>query len=392
MRPLHDIEGLELFDRESWVGDLTLLTWPAATVLNSRQSRYPCGAEEWVRSTVRAASWAAREGFCLLAGVDLATWELSAAVASDALGAVILLAGVPANWPSSRVQGRLDDFAAQFNLSHQAALVIPYRESPRSPKEQWPLRDRWIAEHADLLLPVSLREGGSLESLLSTVIEDSRIDDRFRTAYSPRRHAFPALPDVETAKESLRDDWEGWALHFTRSHAGPWPDETRLDYYRALQASEEVPPRLALATLGHILVTGHIYGSSRHMPLGRPAVGFTQLPPWEALQLMGWRRRYAEPSSEPYGIAVRSERLLKLGAKEVRYGSVEEAKTLAASERLFFQTVDPEGHDWSVERELRHPGGLQLSQFPVEEVRILVRSEGGAAELDDLPYELRRFT
>jgi len=380
---------LPLLPDEMWEGDRTLLTWPTAAVLNSRQSRYPVGADPWVRSTIEAATWVAREGTALISGAGLATWEMGLWAAGEALGGVIVLAGVPGNAPSSAVEKQLQELLRDFTLSHQSVLVLPYRESARSPKGLWQVRDRWIMEHAKLLLPVSIRPGGFFESTLRRNDLAQKVDARFLTDYAPRRNVFPRRPHVDIVRARLRpDDWLGWAIHWTRTQHGPWPGERARSFYRDLAASGNSYPRDALATLNRILEEQIVRGSRRHMPLQKAMIGFTELHPADALELMRWRRRYVEFSYEPYGVAVRTAALLQRGARIVRYGTPEERKALPVSERPFFQTVSSKKADWRAEREIRLEGDLDLSALNPEDVRIIIRSEAERARVSKSPWPL----
>jgi len=386
-----DPSALPLYPPECWQGDQTLLTWPSAAVLNSRQGKYPVGSEEWVRATINAASTAAREGFALVSGIGLATWELGVWAAGESLGGIILLAGVPGSWPRIKRERHLQQILREFTLSHQPALVVPYIEKGKSPKAMWQQRDRWILDNARKLFPVSIRPGGFFDDALAESGFSLKSDTRFRIEYAPRRHRFSALPTPEFAEKRLRrTEWEGWAVHWTRTSAGQWPGELARSYYSDLAASENEPPRSALTTLARITTEKLIRGSGRHMPLGREMVGFTTLSPSESLSLMRWRKRFVQVSFEPYGIAVRTDALLRGGARAIRYVSPEEAAKLEASERIFHQTVANDRADWAKEAELRWDGDLDLNRFESDEVRLITLHEKEWNRLPASPW--KRFS
>ena len=378
---------LTLFPETLWQGDTTLLTWPSAAVLNSRQSRYPVGAEPWVRATIEAATSVARDGAALISGVGLIPWEVGLWAAGEALGGIIILAGVPAGSDSRVVEKQTQQILREYTLSHQAALVIPYEEDTRSPKHQWKARDRWIFERAGRLLPVSIRPGGYFEELLEQNDFSSKADLRFQTTYGPHRHSFPPALKPEAVHSRFADDfWNGWSIHWTRTQRGPWPGERARSFYRDLASSDNSYPRDALMTLKRIVAEKRLRGSGRHMPFQRLMVGFSELHPADALNLMRWRKRYVEPSFEPYGIAVRTEALLKTGARRVCYGSAEEGKRLPVMEKLYFQTVTSDKSDWKSEKEIRLAGDLDLAALRPENVRVIVRTSKEIGTLQELPW------
>ena len=386
------LPSLKLAPVETWFGQQTLIAYPATAILNSRQNKYPAGNEPWIRQTIQAAAHACRNEYAVIAGIGLKTWELSLWAASEALGNVVALVGVPPGASTSEILGRLVDVRNDFRLVKQNALLIPYFESDsRSPKSDWLARDSWILHHARLLLPVSIREDGFFSAQLKRERFKQQLDSSFSIDYSPGETKFHAPPDSETVLRSLKNQgitsWD-WLTHWTRISEGPWPGETSADYYETLSRGQNSCPRSALDTLRHILAENRVRGSSWRMPGSTGMVSFTALPPWDIVQKMTWRKRFVRPLFEPYGIAIRKSTLEAMGTRAVQYGPPEHGKTLPAQDRLYFQTSS-ESSPWPLEKEWRLKGDLDLGSIPGKDLLILVRDESSRKQVQqEFPYHI----
>lgn len=362
---------LPLAPADAWLGDRTLLTWPTHAILNSRQGACPHGGEAWVQRTVEAAMRCARAGSVLVTGIGLPTWELGLWGGAQALGSAVIVTPVDPRWPRERVDKALHAVLDDFGLMRQDCLVVPYHDPGKAPKRLWPARDRWVLEQAGTWVPVSYRPDGFFARALRERAEGARIDERFLADYSPEKARYSPAPDPEQASNTLSALDFPFAIHWTRTCRGPWPGESRDAYYTDLVASRHRYPRSALDTLRRILREGRIRGSGWRMPLQRPMVSLSAAAVEAQIERMRWRRRYARPSYEPYGIAVSLSALERLGGHAVSYGPAGQGPA-SLRERLFYQSVDPEGEDWSQEAEWRTNGDLDLSRLAEDEAAVLV--------------------
>ncbi len=180
---------------------------------------------------------------------------------------------------------------------------------------------------------------------------------------------------------------QGWLTHWTHSRPGPWPGETAAEYYRDILNEPEKYVRSAPATLAAILAGGVVRGSGTHMAASEMTVSLTSLPPLEALAMMRWRSRYRRWNMEPYGIAIRRDALVPLGARQVRYYD-EMPSQLSSAEKIFSQR---RGRltDWSGEREWRIHGQLHLDQIDPDEIALLVYDSAWAAGRPELTQRYR---
>ena len=244
-------------------------------------------------------------------------------------------------------------------------------------------RDRLIIESADIVYPVSLRRGSTLQALIKKNDNNAVIDNSCRTEYE--KSADSCLKRVETDKlnSELDNRLDDFIIHWTRTSNSPWPGETHYEYYEAIINSNNFYPRSALETLKRILTENTIRASIRHYRKGFPAVAFSELKPSEAAKLMKWRARYREMTFEPYGIAVRKSTGLELGVRPVIYGSSVEYKNLADSDKPYFQSVGKKGF-WLPEKEWRHIGDFKLDRVSPGDLKFLVLQAGEIDNLDGL--------
>ncbi len=368
-----DMQPLTLFPKSLWYGDETLFARPLAAVLNSRQNRYPTGDEGWVRNTLSAVAHACQDEKVLLSSFGMNTWELASWAAGEVLGPLVALVGVPETMEDAGIRRVLIETSRSFRLMPQQTLLIPYAEPVKSsPKAAWHARDRWILDHATRLYPVSIREGGFFNTALQETQYHAKLNNDFRTEYAPTKpEPMIQVARDEVAKLISKESWD-FVVHWTRRSPGPWPGETANDYFRELVASKKEYHRSAWQSLMQILEENCIHGTAWRMPGGVELVSLSAAHPADMVALMVWRPRQVRPAYEPFGIGIRREALERVDGRAVKYLSLDEAKHYTAKERLFIQTVKPEGYDWSVEQEWRVVGDIALDGFAPEDVCLFV--------------------
>ncbi len=289
---------------------------PTVTILLSRQPLRPCSQTGWIRQSQAAVRRLKEDNYTLLSSVGMATWEMLTALAS--LHQMPLKLYLPAVSHEDFLKKKAY-YRTQFDLADTLTEYMPViiENRNKTKEEIWTQRDKRLVGEADLLLPVSIKEGGHISDLIKACPEkkisfDYKIDYEYRgipLAYEIERGRIKA----ETAALA-----EQYLIHWTRTANTAWPEERLLDYYRDILKSEEYP-RNARATLLRILTDKKIYASKKNMPARTATVSFSALSPLELQPLMKWRARYRQMAFEPYGLGIKKETALRRGVVPVGY-------------------------------------------------------------------------
>jgi len=184
----------------------------------------------------------------------------------------------------------------------------------------------------------------------------------------------------------LADD--SYLIHFTRSCPGPWPGQGLDDFYRALLEAREGAAHTAFDTLFRILTERRVKASGRLIRGGHRVVSFTAQGLKDLRELVRWRRGLIRWTFEPYGVAVPRDDLVKLGAARVIYGGQDDWKNLSKDEKYRFQYHHPPETDWSVEKEWRLPGDLDLSLLSPDRIKVIVPSQREAELMAGFGFEV----
>ncbi len=339
-----------------------------AVVLNSSQSKTPCGDDTWIKATSHAISELVNEGHTIITSLDMITWELAVYLTATNKGKQIIIS------PIFDDKNGLDVYnqaILEFNLdpAKTAMVFIKPDEHSRSPKSNWAKRDKAAFELANLITPISIRPRGRLEGLLndcgiSTKIESKWKIEYSRSIYQPPKYKFNNNPDAFGS-------WD-YLVHWTKTCHGPWPNEKSSAFYKRLLESGMQYPGNGLETLLNIIKNKMIYGSSEKIRDGISVVGFSEVKPDEMTRQIRWRHNRVNYNFEPYGVAIRKTAATQLGIKPVIYGTSDDYNDLPESEKPFFQNKGEKNVDWSYEREWRHLGDLDLNKIEPKNLALLV--------------------
>lgn len=182
----------------------------------------------------------------------------------------------------------------------------------------------------------------------------------------------------------LSDEWI-YLTHTTRSCPGPWPGESVEEYADSLLDSRPDANHSPLAALMRIVTQRRLIASNRSIRGGYPIVSFTACPLGELPALHCFRTHRVRWDFEPYGLCLRRSWLTERGARPVVYGDEELWRSLPPSDRPFFQIATGEsGIDWTVEREWRHPGDVDLSSAVSGDVFAFVPNYEAARSLGEI--------
>ncbi|MCX6832876.1 MAG: hypothetical protein NT028_12240 [candidate division Zixibacteria bacterium] len=358
-------------------------------ILNSRQSKRPCNRDDWVTATARAVDGVIRRGLTVITSIGLNTWELTTHLVNIRRGRQIIV--LPSMGEES-IPLVITQTISDFKLDPARCLfVAPTSDTipGKSAKDFWPERDFLAVELADVVLPLSIRPGGNFDRLQNQAATAGKeICNDFRVDY--RRPADRVRYDFEgcTFNPALDDPNWRYVIHWTRSSHGPYPAETRFEYYRDILASDTYC-RSAYHTLVRIASDRTIRSTNRFISGGYQVVSFSALEPREAIKLMRWRRRYVCYSFEPYGIAIQTDTAIAAGLRPVVYGDDDLYSQLADCDRPFFQSRGSEVSDWRPEAEWRCLGDLNLQRLPADGIKLITYTYHEAAALQQLTkYEV----
>lgn len=175
----------------------------------------------------------------------------------------------------------------------------------------------------------------------------------------------------------------GWLIHCTRGRSGPLPGQTESQWRDEVLLSGGGGIDLGpLEILCRILQQQCLRGS----PLGKglpPVVCFSDLSLPELISRRTYRPHRKRWDYEPFGIAVRKQKLGSLGAHPVTYADGLDQAKLEADDRWRYQATG-KTYDWTEEREWRLRGSLDLSQFSAEDLIVFVQTELAASQIAEI--------
>ncbi len=192
---------------------------------------------------------------------------------------------------------------------------------------------------------------------------------------APASLASAARPPGEIA-------WKEHLYHYTRSCPGPWPGESHEDYLASILRRDPLSGHGVLDTLARILLEARIRAGGKLIRGRLSVTSWTSRPPAQLESIRRWNRGLLRWTFEPYGLAVRRERLMRTGARPVVYGGDEVYARLKDSERFRFQRHKPVGGDWKAEREWRTDHDFSLEGLGPEDGFIFVPEYADAEGLE----------
>jgi hypothetical protein len=190
------------------------------------------------------------------------------------------------------------------------------------------------------------------------------------------------------AHRSLLDDEDEWLTHWTRRTDGPAPGQSEDEFIDALILDLFDWDHSALSNLKRILVEGRLRASGLGLRGGRAAVSFSAVPLRQLVRQRTFRVHRKRWDFEHVGICIRRNLLKQLGARPVIYGDDDAWSQLPEGERRWFQqqfSHTPSGTiDWSIEREWRFPGNVDLTRFRPDDAFLFCPGNAEAAALQEL--------
>lgn len=216
-------------------------------------------------------------------------------------------------------------------------------------------RDLSVFNRADIIIPVWVRTGGRIASILSeltTALVDwyDVSDYRFKS----RSKYSVAAPSEEIYK--LPSDY---LWHWTRGTFEKWSNETQREYCMDIVESNTYP-RSALKSLKRIISMNRIVASGKCIYQNEPVVSFTEKHPSEMSELFTWRNGRHRMNFEPYAIGFPRAALSDQTIVKVKYNSAPAWYSITKGQR------------WIPEQEWRTRGDVVFSSAMLEHMIIIV--------------------
>ena len=362
------------------LGNKELLKEKLAVILNSSQSKTPCGNDCWIQNTSLAVKELVNSGHVIITSLGLPTWELVVHLVQDGDGRQVIISPIFDDTEGADIfQRTVDDF--ELDPSKVAMVFVKPDTKARSPKDNWPKRDEAALNLSQSIFPISIRQNGRLHKLLANTADTKKIDDKFRIEYQ-KPIVKPPQYDIRQARSEF-PDWD-FITHWTRTHYGPWPGEKNAGLYRRLINSGDEYPNNAFNTLLNIAKEKKIRASSNKIRDGRPVIGFSDASPSNILKIMRWCPKQVNWNFEPYGVAINRKSAEKLGIRPAIYGNDETYRHLSEFDKPYFQNRGGVEVDWSLEKEWRYAGDLILGKLTENEMAYIVWKQDEAARLNTI--------
>ncbi len=294
----------------------------AIGLLLSRQPRFVHPESHWLHSTKVALHWIADRGGQVLAGSGHAAWEF-------------------VHWYARRLGLPM----TMFDAGHLDELL----------------------RAADAFLALSIRPSGLMMRLARDALAAGKSVHALPgngVALPAHRAAARAEPaGAVTLPPSCPGSLEGYLWHYTRSRAGPWPGQTRDEWFEALADGRKDATHTAAHALLRIVTEKRIRSGSHLVRGAASVVSLSARPPDVLCALRHYRCWLGRWDYEPWAVGIRREAARGMGARPVHYLPSSAYAMLATGERWRFQKHEPPETDWSHEEEWRILGDIDLSRL-----------------------------
>ena len=177
-----------------------------------------------------------------------------------------------------------------------------------------------------------------------------------------------------------------YLVHCTRSTLGPFPEESVESFRERVWLHGDAVALHPLETLARICRERRLRATCGITRTDAPCVSFSAVPLVPLLRRRAFQVHLGRWDWEPYGLLVRQQRLIDVGAAQVIYGSQDEFLKLPAEKKPLFQPSQRKRGKsgeaaWTAEREWRVLHDVDLQSLPVGSVCAFTRTPVEAQQL-----------
>ncbi|MFH1563342.1 MAG: hypothetical protein ABIF11_08015 [Nitrospirota bacterium] len=378
-------------------GNQDILNFPTATILNSRKIRSVRPTDQWLQVTIRLTQQAIEENFTIVSSLGMLTYEIVTFMAKKQNSKIIIiLDGYLPGVLSLELQNAFySKFNNMFDLKN-TLFVSPFLPEIKLPSrpERLAKRDYWVVTLAKHLFIAEVRANGNIQKLaIERLSKDQKImvfrpikfdcntrgNQKLLTVaakeiiYNDIDQSIPPEFSKEiTLSQRPLVDLSQYLFHYTRACPSPWPGQLLAEYIQSLLENESNANHTSFDTLCRILKEKLIRANNRFVRVKTPIVSFTVCLPTELNKIRKWNSALIRWTFEPYGIGIRKSVLEKMGVKSVIYAAEDEFKKLVNADQFRFQLHQPPKTNWSLEKEWRIQGDINLSHISLEDIVIIV--------------------
>lgn len=250
-----------------------------------------------------------------------------------------------------------------------------------------PSGSTWIAMHpkpspSQRAMEQSLSQAGAILWMFG----EEQLDDTRKGVDSPwgchhRSQPATLVPILDARPRTLQSN--DYLIHCTRSRQGPWPDQSTSGFLDEALRLEVHEPSTPAHTLARILTQQRI-SATNHLKRGSVATScWSACPLGELLSRRSFQSHLARWDWEPFGIAIRTERLMELGARPVTYLRTNAIRKLPTEDQSFAQPAPSQlgNRDWRDEREWRIAGDLRLHSIDFSDAFVFTPDKSTAMQM-----------
>jgi len=387
-------------------GDRSLLSLTGSAVLNSRKSRRVTPEDSWIMVTKELVRSAMEAGGVIVSSYGNLSYSLVACLAEGFPLIVVCDNVLPFMDSRSGAAQFLSSYGDLFN-AEPTLFISSFPPGPLPARaNRLAERDNVVAALSSVLMVGEVRPRGNMSAILEIASRrkikvigahpEEVCPRRANGAKRPVGNEVPRLSGFQQighgkpmSKGELWPDFRefstksSYLVHYTRSCPGPWPGQTMAQYCRSLIDRDEGSGHKAFDTLQRILEEKLIRASNRLTRGPRPVVSLTECLPGELSAIVRWRPGLIRWNFEPYGIGIRKDVLVGLGARPAIYGVEEALEKLPEDKKYLFQIRKSDGKEWTEEKEWRLPGDLLLASIRREDMVVFVLEPEEASVIEN---------